>query len=452
MDNRESLGLASSSLGRVAVAAAALLACVMCIHGETTVVEPAAKGPSDTLALTIVPDGGEAAAAAALGWTAGIPGAEVILAPSAEPKGWGAGDTATGPPLDTLKTDSAGHVSIANLAPGWYYVEVRRWLTDSERVRLSPGTDLIGFMTQQTVERGPVTLFLPGSHRRSIVISEVSNFYQWLGGNSSDSYTLGGYVELANNADTTVYLDGLAIGLFGVALEGSPPDPATCAGSATYVNDPNGVWVSAMDSLPGTGRDYPLAPGGVALIATNAIDHRPLSPVWGQDLSHANFECIGSADADNPGVPNCIGLPVGTNPTWAAPHGMIFSYDLASAVVVALPVDTASLPKVQWFTAQFGWIARIPRDRILDMLGAFWSHLITPVNELCPIFVNRAFDGQPAPLFWTELPDGDWHDLGAYSIQRKVAFTRPDGRKLLQDTRSTEADFFVGLRTPFQLP
>jgi hypothetical protein len=33
-----------------------------------------------------------------------------------------------------------------------------------------------------------------------------------------------------------------------------------------------------------------------------------------------------------------------------------------------------------------------------------------------------------------------------------VAYIRADGRKILQDTRSTEADFLVGLRTPFQLP
>jgi len=420
----------------------------MCIHGETTVVEPGAQGPSSTLSLTILP--GETQAAAELGWQVGIPGAQVIIAPSAEPKGWGAGDTAVGPPIDTVMTDSAGHVSIPNLAPGWYYVEVRRWLSDSERARLAPGADLIGFMTQKTVERGRDTVYVPESHRRSIVISEVSNFPQWLGGNSSDSYSLGGYVELTNNADTTVYLDGLIIGLMWPTWSLSNA-PGSCSAPA-YTDDPDGVWVPYMDSLPGTGHDYPLAPGAMALIATGAIDHRPLSQLWGLDLSHANFECIGSADADNPSVPNCVGLPIGGNGTWAAPHGMIFSLSLASAVVVALPVDTASLPKVQESPLENNWIERIPRDHILDVLWAFWSHIITPVNELCPTQVNSAFDFQPAPLWWSELPDGDWHDLGAYSIQRKVALTRPDGRKLLQDTRSTEADFFVGLRTPFTLP
>jgi hypothetical protein len=66
--------------------------------------------------------------------------------------------------------------------------------------------------------------------------------------------------------------------------------------------------------------------------------------------------------------------------------------------------------------------------------------------------VNSAFDLQAAPLWTLYLPDGTWHGVGAYSIQRRVAYTRSDGRKLLQDTRSTEADFYIALRTPFALP
>ena len=74
-------------LGGAAVLAA-LLACATCSHGEITVLEPAAKPPSSALTLTILP--GEAAAE--LGWKAGIPGAEVILAPSVKPRAWGGGD------------------------------------------------------------------------------------------------------------------------------------------------------------------------------------------------------------------------------------------------------------------------------------------------------------------------------------------------------------------------
>ncbi len=430
--------------------ATGLLACVACTHGEITVIEPAAQGPNDTLALTFLPDGEDAAPAAALGWTSGIPGAEVIIAPSVKPRAMGAGDTATGPPFDTLMTDSAGRVSVPDLPPGWYYVEVRRWLTDAERGKLAPGADVIGFATQQTLERGADTVTVPGSHRRSIVISELSNFAQWLGGNSLDSYTLSDFLELTNNSDTTVYLDGLVIGLMSANCEWQP---GWCAAHARWDDDPDGIWVEYMDTLPGTGHDYPLAPGAVAVIATIGMDHRPLSPVWGLDLSHANFECRGIADADNPGVPDCVAIPIRTNGTWAGAHGMIFSYNLGSAVVVALPVDTASVPIEQkWTQSEKGWVLRIPRDHVLDVLWAYWVDLVTVYNELCPILVNNTFDRQPAPLWGNYLPDGTWRGVGAYSIQRRVAYTRSDGRKILQHTRSTEADFSRALRTPFTLP
>ena len=432
-------------LGPAAVLAAAVTASAMCTHGDIAVIEPPAKPPPSALTLTILP--GDPETAAQLGWQAGIPGAQVILAPSVKPRAWGGGDTATGPPIDTLVTDSAGHVSVPALPAGWYYVEVRRWLAPAEAARLSPGADLIGFMTQQVVERGDVTLSVPGSHRRSIVISEASNFPLWdpvTGGN----YTLGGYLELANNSDTTVYLDGLVIGLMLAATENS--QGTNCATMAPFDNDPLGVWVWYMDSLPGTGHDYPLAPGAVAVLATDAIDHRPISPLQGLDLSHANFDMWGNADAKPPGIPESI--PISTNGVWDEGHGMIFSFGLASAIVVALPVDTTALPKVQAYQTEHGWVQRIPRDHILDLLWAFWPHLVTVYNNLCPIQVSSALDRQPAPLWWTELPDGTWQGLGAYSIQRKVAYTRADGRKILQDTRTTEADFFVGLRTGFQLP
>jgi len=435
---------------RSAALLAALLACATCTHGDITVVEPAAKGPNDSLALTIVPDGEDAAAAAALGWKAGIPGAEVIIAPSVKPNADGPGDTATGPPIATLVTDSTGHVSVPDLPSGWYYIEVRRWLTGAERGRLTAGADLIGFATHRVVQRGSATLTLPGSHRRSIVISEASSFVENV--TTTTAYGYGGYLELANNSDTTVYLDGLVIGLFFAATESSV-FPGRCAREGPFLNDPDGIWVYYMDSLPGTGHDYALAPGALALIATDAIDHRPLSPLFGLDLSQANFEMVGTEDADNPSVPNSV--VIGPNGAWDPLHGMLFSVGLASAIVVALPVDTGSLPKRLYDPHQgyaTAWQERIPRDHILDVLDAFWPNLVTVYNELCPFQVSSTFDRQPAPLWWSSLPDGTWWSLSAYSIQRKAAFTRADGRMILQDTRSTEADFYVGLRTPFQLP
>lgn len=438
-------------LGGLAALAAVTL-CLTCKYGEVTVIEPAAKPPGSGLTLTILP--GETQAAAELGWTAGIPGAEVILAPSVKARPDTPGDTATGPPIAVLVSDSAGHVSVPDLPEGWYYVEVRRWLTDAERARLAPGGDLIGFMTQEVVERGSDTLYAAGSHRQSLVISEWSYYPEYIPG-AACCYYFGGYLELANNADTTVYLDGLVIGLFGIDLESAPPT-GVCTLLEPFDNDPNGVWVYYMDSLPGTGHDYPLAPGAVAVIATDGIDHRANSPQDGLDLSHANFEFVGTDDPDNPSVPNTVTIGVmgsfGEGDPIEGGHGMILDFGVGTGIVVALPVDTKSLPTEKRLPTSDWTLQRIPGDHVLDtFLVSFVLPPYTDQYTYCLHQVNSSFDRAWPPWELYTPPEG-WRQGGQYSVQRKVAYTRPDGRKILQQTRSTQADFFVGLRTPFLLP
>jgi hypothetical protein len=441
----------SAFILRVLLATAVAALGVTCTHGEITVVEPGAKPPGAALTLTILP--GESQAAAELGWKAGLPGAEVIIAPSVKPRPDTPGDTATGPPLDTLMTDSAGQVSVANLAPGWYYVEVHRWLTDSELVRLAPGSDLIGFMTQEVVERGSDTLYVPGSHRQSLVISEWSYYPEYIPG--ACCYYFGGYLELANNADTTVYLDGLVIGLFGIDIESTPPTGVCETLVEPFDNDPDGVWVYYMDSLPGTGHDYPLAPGATAVIATDGIDHRANSPQDGLDLSHATFEFVGTVDPDNPSVPNTVTIGVmgsfGDGDPIEGGHGMILDFGVGTGVVVGLPVDTASIPRAKRTPTSSWTLQRIPRDHVLDTFLVYFMSEYSSQYTYCLHQVNSYFDRAWPPWELYTPPEG-WRQRGQYSVQRKVAYTRADGRKLLQDTRSTEADFYVGLRTPFQLP
>jgi hypothetical protein len=132
-----------------AAVAAVLLLCAACNYGEVVVVEPAAAhGP---LALLLLADPEDSAAARQLGWTTGIPGAEVTVSPANA-------DTAAGPPVATLQTDNAGRASVADLADGHYLVEVRRLLTAAEIARLAPTEDVVGLMAQTIVARGSVTV------------------------------------------------------------------------------------------------------------------------------------------------------------------------------------------------------------------------------------------------------------------------------------------------------
>ncbi len=411
---------------------AALLLSDTCDYGEVVVVQPAAKG-SGALTLSIQADGEDAAVAQALGWSAGIPSAEVTIIA-------GAGDTAVGPPIATLVTDSAGQVSIPDLPDGKYFIRVHRLLSDAEVARLAPGEDAVGFMTQTVVDRGSVKLPVPASHRRSIVISEWSFFDELVPG--VGGYDYGGYLELANNSDTTIYLDGLVVGSGYAQAYDYPLYP--CATTGNFSNDPQGVWADSYDSLPGTGRTYPLAPGAVAVIATDAIDHSAISPE-GLDLSHADFEGIGSTDADNPLVPNTI--TIGLHP-WLYEHGIWFRDPLAQVVFVSLPVDTAALERRPGPTGGNEY-AQVPHSQILDVISLLttWDRFAYP---FCPELVHRSFDRHRARLMQSVV--GSEPDAGRWSIQRKVALVRTDGRKILQHTRTSNADLFLGLRTPFRLP
>jgi hypothetical protein len=413
-----------SALVVLAAVAAAVGLCAGCNYGEVVVVQPAATGRGP-LTLSIQADPEDTAAARELGWSAGIPGAEVTITS-------GGGDTAVGPPVAVVQTDGSGKVSVTDLPDGKYFVQVRRLLTSSEMAKLAASDDAVGFMTQTVVVRGSETVFVPASRRHSVVISEWAFSEDPITG-----YIFGGFLELVNNSDTTVYLDGLVIGE-GFA-QAADFVPGRCAQFEGWTNDPDGIWSRYFDSLPGTGHDYPLAPGATAVIATDAIDHSGMVS-GGLDLRGANFEFVGTADADNPGVPNTVSI--GPTPYWFG-HGLFLNELLDEVVFVALPVDVAALPRERTPQDQNEY-ARVPRDRMLDVI-ALLSVFQFP-EPLCPHLVHRNFDRYRARLMQDDMEEF------FHSISRKVAYTRADGRKILQHTRTSNTDLFLGPRTPGQLP
>ena len=419
----------------LAALAAGLLACLTCNYGEVVVVQPAAAGRGP-LTLSIQVDPEDSAVARALGWTAGIPNADVVISP-------GAGDTATGPPIATLQSDADGNVTVPDLRDGKYLVEVRRLLGSAEMAKLAAGEEVVGFMEREMAQRGAATIRVPASRRRSIVISEWAFQPQWVP-TANAWYHFGGYLELANNSDTTVYLDGLVVGeAFAIGFENFS---GACEAYESQTNDPDGLWARYLDSLPGTGRDHPLAPGAVAVIATDAVNHTAISPD-GLDLSHADFEFIGSADVDNPNVPNAVSIGLEDCCAAYGGHGLILNEVLEEVAFISLPVDTAALPR--WADADHRY-ERVPRARVLDVVALLSSFQGSAAP--CPRLVHPNFDryrGRFGPIGANSL---GYNPEGLYSVQRKVAYVRVDGRAILQHTRTTNTDFFYGLRTPFRLP
>lgn len=395
----------------------AVLAVGACLSGTDLVSPPIV--PPTTITLAFHADSEDLATAAALGWAGGIPGVTVTLAPE---------DSGTGAPVQLPGSDS-GTVTLDSLAGGRYVVDAVRWLTDSERAQLPPGDDAVGFVARVELSTATAAARLPvrlvASRRRGIVISEWA-FH-------AHGYQYGGFLALYNNADTTVYVDGIIIAR-GFELAYDYPN-SPCSDYLSVTNDPTTIWTRFLQEFPGSGRDYPVAPGQTIVIATDAIDHRPLTQD-GIDLRSANFEFTGPPDVDNPAVPNMVDVGVIN-----LAHGLRWA-PLAVVVAVALPANVATLPRGRPTPESATDWVRLPREIMVDVLWIRSNYAGSEYVE-CPRLVHSNFDRAGAAMRGTdEIVEV------RFSVSRRVLPDLVNGRRVLQHTRTGNADFIRTLRHP----
>jgi hypothetical protein len=239
------------------------------------------------------------------------------------------------------------------------------------------------------------------------------------------------YVEVYNNSDTTVFLGGkilfATIASLHIQFAENP-----CWVNQSLREDDEGIWATTIHRFPGGATAYALPPGQARVIATDALDHRPVSPEL-QNLSTAQFEFIGnSADPNNPFSDDMI---------WVSrniflPHG--HSWTRSTMIGLALPVfqDTTDLLRAIVRSSALssgpdsvaGQAAfRIPSAAILDV-AAFRS----PASTFeCEPFTALAFDRAPSRIA----------DNTPLAIARKSLGRNAAGVEILQRTRTTSRDF-----------
>lgn len=396
--------------------------------GDVSVIEPPPAKSTRTTLTILASNGEDSAFATQLGWRGSIPGIVVTIAP---------GDT-TLPPLRTLVSDSSGRVVIDSLTQGTYRVEAIRLLTDAERAKLPAASDLLGFARRTTMMLGgadvQASVGTYAMRRRGLLISEWSFVPGILPGVTG--YDLGGYLELYNNGDSTVYLDGIMI------VQGSAQaietQPQSCAQAAQLFLDPLGIWARKFDQFPGNGHDYPLLPGQTVVIATDAIDHRPII-ADGLDLRTAAFEFTGPADVDNPAVPNMIDRGLFAD---FSGHGTITDPN-ANVLALTPPLDLDALPRKLNLTGHE--YRRVPSDKLLDAVA--FRVYNSGRYPLCAQLVDPTIVRDQANLdYAADATYGFTH-----SVNRRVIAER-NGRKTLEDTRSSTTDLIVASRTPNGIP
>jgi hypothetical protein len=140
----------------------------------------------------------------------------------------------------------------------------------------------------------------------NLVIKEI--YYTGSKTPDGGSYSSDAFVEIYNNSDSVIYLDGLCMAVI---------DPINSVTVSPWKDD-HGNLLDRLPNVfqtwmwPGTGNDYPLEPRTSTVVALDAMDHQsdtagnPSSPV---NLSNAQWEtyCAAStSDVDFPSAANLM--------------------------------------------------------------------------------------------------------------------------------------------------
>lgn len=137
--------------------------------------------------------------------------------------------------------------------------------------------------------------------KEGLVITEI--FFTGTTTSEGKQYGSDQYIKIGNNSDTTMYLDGLGFvesAFLTTTKQEYTPDIMNQAMS-----------VDAIYIIPGSGKEYPIAPGQEVVLALNGKNHKEVSST-AVDLSGADFEfydlsTVASVqDDDNPDVTNLI--------------------------------------------------------------------------------------------------------------------------------------------------
>ena len=379
--------------------------------------------PGLAVTVRVAPEAAEVAQA--LGWAGGVPGAEVRAHRIGTDFAW-----------ETAVTDEQGNAYLPQLVSGRYRVAVYRPLTDGESAQagvsaLASGRilDVGGAGTEQTMELVP-------NQTESLVISEVYAPATFV---AEFRYNFHMYFELYNNSDRTVFLDGLTFGRSQLINIAAPF--ASCAESARFRKDPDGIWAVFLHRFPGSGGQYPLGPGEVVVVALDAIDHSVVDPRL-PDLSDADFELLGFGDVDNPAVPNVV--EVGLR-NWFDGHGLLFY--VGQSLFIANEVDPASLERVvRSLPSGDVQTIRVPDTALIDVMWTEEDDALQDQRyEGCDGVVHERFD----QLGGGYLKHGV--DL-TLSVQRILLPGAAGAAGRLQDTNVSAVDLVKAPITPGRIP
>ena len=368
-------------------------------------------------------------------------------------------DTSTGQQYEATTSDEGK--AILQLLPGTYNIEVAKSLTKEQSNSLFGFDNEANFAASKqgltiSKEANAITFKMSTSRMGDLVIKQI--YYTGSNLQTAAKY-YDSFFEVHNNSSDTLYLDGI----YFAKLQGVQKLSASNKGKKGYDAEGKYDWSQAQGleglgekantdyvyaktviAFPGSGKEYPLAPGKSKIVAASARNHK--EPIPGQpvsnpeltlDLSRAHFEVYldpsfvkngATLDTDNPAVTNMVILHKS--------GGKDFLLDTMGREAYILFRDTKE---------NFDNYKRVPLPTITDPKPDTAKQVQIPVDKI--IDGVNAQNFKDSDYLPHRLPNsidaGELKAKGSYSSEvfiRKVKDTR-NGITRYQDTNNSSNDF-----------
>ncbi len=329
-----------------------------------------------------------------------------------------------------FETDVAGMVTVDALVPGIYDI-ITNWemsgkqyktlLKDpaaavDDKARVIVGVSL---MNQRLFEARDMVIDLSAAVVKGLMVSKV--YYAGTKDLMGRNYGADSYVEIFNNSDEVLFLDGKYLGL---------AESVTPAAYPAHEN-PDSIYMRQICRFPGNGSEYPVQPGGSLVIASKSARNHQESADNSVDLSHADFEVKAIEGSGNPDVPM---LPIISNSTKIQTLNLI-NGGLNAVVLFETDEDVLSWPEVYQRGKTSGeMFRRIHKSVVIDGVEC----LKKPAQTDPDVNTKRLQPDIDAGYITITAVNGYNHE----SVERKVS-RYENGRYYLTDTNNSSADFVV---------
>lgn len=287
-------------------------------------------------------------------------------------------------------------------------------IEDNARVLISSTINNLPVFTQSDI-----LLALESNVLRDLIISKI--YYSGTKDNLNRNYVVDQFVEIFNNSENVVYIDGKYLAL------------AESVSPAAYLasDNPDYIYTRQIVRFPGNGNDYPVLPGQSIVIAARDARNHLVNAANSVDLADADFEV---KDSDGLGNPAIKALPMYSSSTALRFFNLIAGGPNA---IFLFETDEDVLEWPEFYRPGMSTgerFRRVPVGTVIDGVEALKNDAGTGPN----ISLKRLQNFIDAGFCYINATSGYVNE----SVERKVSRV-VDGRIILKDTNNSIEDFVV---------